>query len=263
MANNRIAYGIAKQMGIDTSGMTPQEVWKEITSSNSYGGKGYSGYSMSNNAVDSYKRGKKPLSKWSRQDIIDRIKMYDEDKVEMFKDVPTSVLKTLLSSEEWHHTSNHFNKTDFYDIDVDKIEEMTTDKLKQLVAKDLGEKQEEKEKANAVKNKIATARITYKDKGKTITEDVNFNPNDKVIHTSKGDKKKSAIEFNYFAIGDSPKQIPTDINSDKVWRLARHIDFRKKMGWDIERGIQDIIKLGNIPNDENLIAEAKELSKYM
>jgi hypothetical protein len=40
MANNKVAYGLAKEYGIDTTGMTPKEVWdalneKGITQSNS------------------------------------------------------------------------------------------------------------------------------------------------------------------------------------------------------------------------------------
>ena len=30
---------------------------------------GYCGYSMSNNAVDAYNNGEKPISKWKKQDI--------------------------------------------------------------------------------------------------------------------------------------------------------------------------------------------------
>lgn len=34
---------------------------------------GYSGWSMSNNAVDAYSNGEKPLSKWTKADIFDTI----------------------------------------------------------------------------------------------------------------------------------------------------------------------------------------------
>ena len=30
MANNRIAYGLAKQYGIDTTGMSPKDVWEAL-----------------------------------------------------------------------------------------------------------------------------------------------------------------------------------------------------------------------------------------
>lgn len=30
MADNRIAYGLAKKYGIDTTGMSPAEVWKAL-----------------------------------------------------------------------------------------------------------------------------------------------------------------------------------------------------------------------------------------
>ena len=34
---------------------------------------GYNGWSMSNNAVMAYKDGEKPLSKWTKKDILDAI----------------------------------------------------------------------------------------------------------------------------------------------------------------------------------------------
>ena len=30
MANNKIAYGLAKEYGIDTKGMSPKEVWEAL-----------------------------------------------------------------------------------------------------------------------------------------------------------------------------------------------------------------------------------------
>ena len=35
---------------------------------------GYSGYSMSNNAVAAYENGEKPLSKWKKADILEAVK---------------------------------------------------------------------------------------------------------------------------------------------------------------------------------------------
>lgn len=34
---------------------------------------GYNGWSMSNNAVEAYSNGEKPLSKWTKADIFDTI----------------------------------------------------------------------------------------------------------------------------------------------------------------------------------------------
>ena len=40
---------------------------------------GYCGYSMSNNAVDAYNNGEKPISKWKKQDILSEIQELDID----------------------------------------------------------------------------------------------------------------------------------------------------------------------------------------
>ena len=41
---------------------------------------GYNGWSMSNNAVEAYANGEKPLSKWSKADILEAI---EEQEVEL------------------------------------------------------------------------------------------------------------------------------------------------------------------------------------
>lgn len=141
MASNivRIAYGVVKGAGIDTSDMTVEQViakMNELQDSDkvskrdldekklkekgytteqlkdksnkeiekkaepyqpkdyrrkaSFGtgsdsNSGYSGYSMSNRAVEAYASGEQPLSKWSKDDILEAIKeinpdIYDEAK---------------------------------------------------------------------------------------------------------------------------------------------------------------------------------------
>jgi hypothetical protein len=59
---------------------------------------GYFGYSMSNNAVDAYNNGRMPASVLAK-------------KIR----VSTAAVKSILSPCEWHHTSSHYNRTDFYD----------------------------------------------------------------------------------------------------------------------------------------------------
>lgn len=94
---------------------------------------GYKGYSMSNNAVVAYECGEKPISKWTKADIIEAIEdaISDEEltlncRLEKLKKVPVKMLKKLcLRCSSWHHTSNHYNKTDFYSIDTAEIEKLT------------------------------------------------------------------------------------------------------------------------------------------
>lgn len=86
---------------------------------------GYYGYSMSNNAVSAYLDGEKPLSKWTKKEIIFRIENECEINfpIEKLKKVPLAKLKEIcLKKSSWHHTSSYYNSTDFYDIDIAKIE---------------------------------------------------------------------------------------------------------------------------------------------
>lgn len=94
---------------------------------------GYSGWSMSNNAVDAYSNGEKPLSKWTKADIFDTIEEQEIElkcSMEKFKKLPVKVLKEVcLRYSSWHHTSNHYNQTDFYSLDISRIENLTDEKL--------------------------------------------------------------------------------------------------------------------------------------
>ena len=98
---------------------------------------GYNGWSMSNNAVAAYEDGEKPLSKWTKADIFDAINEQEVElkcSIEKLKKLPAKVLKEVcLTYSSWHHTSNHYNKTDFYSLDVDKIENLTDDKVEELL----------------------------------------------------------------------------------------------------------------------------------
>ena len=96
-------------------------------------GNGYFGYSMSNNAVDAYDSGKMPLSKWSKDKILAAIKWwYDKGEAEeiipILMKYPLGFLRyAALESTEWHHTSSHYNKTDFYEFNDLMINEFIED----------------------------------------------------------------------------------------------------------------------------------------
>lgn len=100
---------------------------------------GYNGFSMSNNAVAAYEDGEKPLSKWTKTDIFDAINKQEVElkcSIEKLKKLPVKVLKEVcLTYSSWHHTSNHYNKTDFYSLDIETIENLTDEKIDELLAK--------------------------------------------------------------------------------------------------------------------------------
>lgn len=98
---------------------------------------GYNGYSMSNNAVAAYQNGEKPLSKWTKADILSTIKELDiELKCDFSKlqKVPVRALKDIcLYCSSWHHTSNHYNKTNFYSIDTGRIKDLSNNDIDTII----------------------------------------------------------------------------------------------------------------------------------
>lgn len=64
---------------------------------------GYSGYSMSNNAVDAYESGEKPRSKWTKAAILNAIEaevlngtLSLQCNIEKLKQAPLSFLRTKV-----------------------------------------------------------------------------------------------------------------------------------------------------------------------
>lgn len=98
---------------------------------------GYSGWSMSNNAVAAYEDGEKPLSKWTKTDVFDAMSEQEIElkcSMENLRKLPAKILKEVcLTRSSWHHTSSHYNKTDFYSLDINYIEELTNEKIETLL----------------------------------------------------------------------------------------------------------------------------------
>ena len=91
-------------------------------------GNGYDVYSMSNNARDAYASGEKPLSKWTKAAILTEVEAIRPEAAEMLRNVPASLLKeNVLCCSSWHHTSKMYNRTDFYSVDEDTIDELTAE----------------------------------------------------------------------------------------------------------------------------------------
>lgn len=112
---------------------------------------GYHNYSMSNNAVEAYHTGEKPISKRKKSDIISEINQYRKEfdlpliDNAIFKKISIKIMrKHFLTCSSWHHTSSHYNKTDFYSIDEDAIDSLTIDTINQLIEQTNLEKTEAK-----------------------------------------------------------------------------------------------------------------------
>lgn len=111
---------------------------------------GYNGYSMSNNAVAAYESGEMPLSKWTKAAILEAVHTAVEDgeavinfEFNLLKKVKAADLKEcLLYKSSWHHTSSYYNKTDFYSLDIDRLEELTAEDILKMSEKKTEKKAE-------------------------------------------------------------------------------------------------------------------------
>jgi len=115
---------------------------------------GYYNYSMSNNAVTAYANGEKPLSKWTKADIIAAVSESMQNgeagnfNIKLLKKLPVKELKKrVLVHSSWHHTSKMFNRTDFYSLD--DLSELTDDEIKEWLTEAPEEKVKEKTDAEA------------------------------------------------------------------------------------------------------------------
>lgn len=156
---------------------------------------GYHNYSMSNNAVAAYESGEMPLSKWTKAAILEAC----GDKAEMLKPLTAAELKAeLLIYSSWHHTSNHYNRTEFYMVDEEKLEEITAEDVAAIISR-----RQPKQKPVKTEKKTVKAEVTYTvwlgqyrnyRRPKSITETVTFTEGDKMVNTSYGAKRMSSME---------------------------------------------------------------------
>lgn len=129
---------------------------------------GYYGYSMSNNAVEAYGSGEMPWSKWTKGVILSEISeavengemslSYSPDDLAIF--TAEDLRRYALRRSSWHHTSKHFNKTDFYSLDVDYLEGLTTSEIVRIAEENKAERKAEREKKKEA-DEVKKARCRY------------------------------------------------------------------------------------------------------
>lgn len=87
---------------------------------------GYSGWSMSKNAVAAYHDGEMPKSKWTKKAILAALESYCDEYDLVFtepKGTKAELFDRFVEYKSWHHTSKFCNTTDFYGIDEDAADE--------------------------------------------------------------------------------------------------------------------------------------------
>ena len=100
-------------------------------------GKGYIGKSMSVNAYEAYSREERPISKWTKKQILSDISDFlnmEDRKIIGLEKMKKADLMIYLKSTGYHHTGKFFNTTYFYALDEEYIinhsEEMTDEEIK-------------------------------------------------------------------------------------------------------------------------------------
>ncbi len=159
---------------------------------------------MSNNAVDAYATGEKPMSKWTKADILYELKKVNPEIVELAKKLTVSELKCrLLERTSWHHTSSKFNRTDFYSFDEIEAESFTAERINKIIAvrppKATHTEKSAPEFITAyvafdVWDKNRFGRVTGKHEQR---EAVQYRANEKLVRTSEGVKRLSSLTILY------------------------------------------------------------------
>jgi len=118
---------------------------------------GYKGHSMSNNAVDAYTSGEKPYSKWNKANILEWLNEdFTEEQVKKLEAMPLDILKGLLVQSSWHHTSKHYNETDFYSVSIGLAEDLLNMSNEELAMKIESNKQHKiKQKEKLEQGRVA------------------------------------------------------------------------------------------------------------
>jgi hypothetical protein len=102
---------------------------------------GYTGFSMSNRAAEAYTNGEKPYSKWTKREILEKVREISADKEQLLSRLPLNTLKdTVLVRTSWHHTSSRCNRTDFYSVSDEAVQNFSEDQVTELCQKTTSEK---------------------------------------------------------------------------------------------------------------------------
>lgn len=110
--------------------------------------RGYVGWSMSKRARDAYESGEMPKSKWTKKAMIEAMnawcdendRVLDENISKMKKD---EIFSQFFDCSSWHHTSKHFNRTDFYSLDPELVEGVSRPKTDDEIAEDKARREAE------------------------------------------------------------------------------------------------------------------------
>lgn len=96
----------------------------------------YINQSMSVNAHNAYCNGEKPLSRWTKRDIVSIVLHSSENTVseKTLMATPIDTLRLIyLMRTSWHHTGAYYNETVFYGIDEEMCGAVTEEMLQERI----------------------------------------------------------------------------------------------------------------------------------
>ena len=93
---------------------------------------GYCGKKMSNNAVAAYAAGEKPLSRWTKKEVLEEISTYSD--CDFSKLTKAEILDNFFAHSSWHHTGMFYNCTDFYSMDYAAIQAADQAQINAIIA---------------------------------------------------------------------------------------------------------------------------------
>lgn len=109
---------------------------------------------MSVNALIAHENGERPWSEWRKGDFDG---VFVGNLQSFLKKLTLKELKTyLLRRSSCHHTGKYFNKTEFFEISADAVEEFTAEKIQRII--DDRPKREKKQREDPL---FVTAKITF------------------------------------------------------------------------------------------------------
>ena len=209
-------------------------------------GRGYKGKSMSVNAAIAYSEGKKPLSKWTKSAIFDEMDFYcDEisaEKMELLKKLTVKELhENFLSYKAYHHTGKFYNTTNFYELNIEKIEEITIDEINNIISRRKKAERRSQEVINAEKAEKAKRKAEKE----ALEEKTKLFKYQNKYKTLKGFLKSTSI----------------DLETLKAIRLKKIEEKREQLrkGWEKQGYIYGLKSINNDDFIESYIRQRKTL----
>ena len=167
---------------------------------------GYNSFSMSNNAVSAYENGEKPLSKWGKAELVSALKTLNSnaDAVTAASRLTVAeIRRELLTNTGWHHTSAKFNRTNFYTVDESASEELTVEKINEIIAARPPKATHTEKSVPAFITAYVTFDVWDKNRFGRVTgkheqrEAVQYRDGEKLVKTSDGVKRLSSLKTLY------------------------------------------------------------------